>query len=789
MLITSSIPNLINGVSQQPPTLRLASQAEEQVNFLSSVADGLTVRPASRHVAKVDTVPWSDAFLHTINRDTTERYLVVIRQNTLRVFEAETGVERTVNAPDGWGYITGASKTNLRAVTVADYTFILNRDMMVTMNSATSAARPNKALVYIKAGNYGKKYRILIDGVARAEYQTPDGGASNHSFYIDTGNIAQELLNDLNAWGGGGNYTFSRAGDVITITRSDNTAFTVRAEDGSGGANISAIYDKVQRFSDLPQEAPDGFVVEVVGDQSSGFDNYFVKYDIGGGSTGVGVWKETLKGGEQYKLSGWNMPHVLVRESNGTFTFKEASWVERDVGDLSKMPFPSFANRKIRDIFFFQNRLGLVADENIVLSQDGEYFDFFRSTATTVLDTDPIDIAVTSERVSLINFAVPFNRTLLLFSDQSQFVMEGGSVLTPETASVAQATSFESLPRVRPVGVGQYVYFPVPRGGNSAVREYFVQEGNEQNDALDVTSHVPRFLPKGLFKMAASSSEDTLVALSDLTPSDIWVYRFFFNQEGKLQSAWSKWSFSTEDTILSVEFIESRLYLVSARSDGTYIEAISLESGAVDTGSTIHFRLDRGVDIEDCTAVYDGSDFTDITLPYATDAALHVVVRGDDPTYSEGLAVPVYSRPDSLTVRLRGDWQNAKLIIGQQFLARYVFSTFFMRSSEPGGGVSANADGRLQLRYFAVDYDNAGYFRLVSQPRGRQRFEKTFSGRVLGVESGTTGSFNLATGRFRIPVMCRNLDAYLAIETDSFLPASFTAGEWEASFNTRSRKV
>ncbi len=785
MLITSTIPNLINGISQQPPTLRLASQAEDQVNFRSSVADGLTVRPPSRHLALVDNNDWSDAFLHTINRDVTERYTVVIRNGALQVFDTATGTERTVNAPEGWGYLAATEGSDFRAVTVADYTFILNSTTEVAASAELSAARPNQAMVYVKAGNYGKTYNILIDGIERATYTTADGSTAAHSEDVDTGNIAQELLNDLVAWGGAG-FSFSRKGDIILIERADDTAFAVRAEDGSGGTNIDAIQSQIQRFSDLPKEAPEGFVVEVVGDQSSSFDNYYVKY-VTEGTDGVGVWKETLNGGETYALDASTMPHTLVRESDGTFTFAQPEWLEREVGDLERVPHPSFVGRNIRDIYFFQNRLGFVSDENVITSQDGEYFGFYRSTATALLDTDPIDIAVTTERVSILNFAVPFNRTLLLFSDQSQFVMEGGSTLTPQTAAVGQATAFESLTNVRPVGVGQYVYFPVPRGGYSGLREYFVQEGNEQNDALDVTSHVPRYLPRSLTQLTASSSEDVIMGLSESEPNALWVYAFFFNSEGKLQSAWSKWAFSTEDKILSASFIESSLYLIVVRGSKTYIDVVSLESGAVDTGSSISFRLDRGVDaVEDCAVVYDGT-YTDFTLPYDTLAELVVVVRGDDETYAEGLIVP-HQCPDTSTVRLTGDWTGSCLLIGQKFTARYRFSTFYMRSSEAGGGVGASANGRLQLRYLALDYAQTGFFRLRSKPRGRDWNEKVFSGRTLGVESGTLGELHLATGRSRMAIMSRNTDATIEIVCDSPLPASFTSAEWEATYVTRARK-
>lgn len=785
MLISSSIPNLINGISQQPATLRLASQAEDQVNFLSSVAEGLTVRPPTRILAQVDTQDWSNGFIHTINRDITERYVVVIRDGSLRVFEAQTGLERTVNAPDGWGYLSGADKADFRAVTVADFTFVLNRKKVATVDPTVTAERDNQSLIYVRGGNYGKTYRVFIDDVERATFTTPDGSDPAHSDDIDTNNIAEQLLQGLITWGGAG-YTFSRQGDLVLISRSDNVSFSLRVEDGTGGTNIDAIQSQVQRFSDLPKDGIEGFEVEVVGDQASGFDNYFVRYETEGVG-GVGVWKEHIKGGETYKLLPETMPHTLVREADGSFTFSAPDWAPREVGDLNKAPHPSFEGRPIRDIFFFQNRLGLVADENVIMSQDAEYFNFYRSTATTTLDTDPIDIATTSARVSIINYAVPFNRTLLLFSDQSQFVLEGGDILSPSTVSVTQATAFESLPAVRPVGVGQFVYFPVPRGGFSGLREYFVQEGNEQNDALDVTSHCPRYLPRNLKQLAASSSEDTMVCLADGFDNCMWVYRFFFNSEGKLQSAWSKWVLSEEDKILSVEFIESDMFLVIARNGKTFIETVSLESGNTDVGCSVLFRIDRGVPSEDCTSVYENG-YTTFTLPYETDDDMFLVIRGDDAVYPEGTIVP-NTRPSSSEVRVSGDHTGSALMLGTKITATYKFSTFYMRSPEPGGGMSANSDGRLQLRYIAVDYSRAGFFRIRSHPTGRDVSERTFSGRTLGVESGSVGQFALGTGRVRIPVMCRNIDANIEIVCDSPLPNSFTAAEWEATYNSRSRKV
>ena len=85
-LISRPLPALFNGVSQQPATLRLESQLEDQVNCLSTVVDGVVKRPPFQMVAKVsDNSLAESAFIHTINRDTTERYIVVITNGNLQV--------------------------------------------------------------------------------------------------------------------------------------------------------------------------------------------------------------------------------------------------------------------------------------------------------------------------------------------------------------------------------------------------------------------------------------------------------------------------------------------------------------------------------------------------------------------------------------------------------------------------------------------------------------------------------------------------------------------------------
>ena len=81
-LISGTIPSLINGISQQPATLRLPTQGEVQENGLSHIARGLEKRPCTEHITKiagVTSINSDDVFIHTIRRSEDEAYALIMK--------------------------------------------------------------------------------------------------------------------------------------------------------------------------------------------------------------------------------------------------------------------------------------------------------------------------------------------------------------------------------------------------------------------------------------------------------------------------------------------------------------------------------------------------------------------------------------------------------------------------------------------------------------------------------------------------------------------------------------
>ena len=307
-LVSTTIPNLVNGVSQQPYALRLASQCERLVNGYPSVVEGLGKRPGSRYLGTISSFN-SDPFLHLINRDKTEKYVVAIADGDLKVFDLQ-GTEKSVNFPDGKVYLTSANAvTGLKCMTVADYTFVLNTAITVRASTTLSPTRPYEALVWIKQGAYGATYTLTVAGKA-VSYKVPDGSNSSHSTNVTTDFIATQLFNQIKSKLGG-SWAVTRLGSTLHIRRTSGVAFKVATDDSIGDKGIDALVTKSQRFSSLPARAVDGFTIEIVGDQSSSFDNYYVTYDSEGTADGAGVWKETLKGGEAIGLNADTMPPCI----------------------------------------------------------------------------------------------------------------------------------------------------------------------------------------------------------------------------------------------------------------------------------------------------------------------------------------------------------------------------------------------------------------------------------------------------------------------------------------------
>lgn len=148
MLVNKALPNLFNGISQQPATLRLPSQAELQENATSSVVNGMSKRNPTSVLTTLNRGSASGAlpkrgYFKEVVRSTTERFMLSIEHDSVankpvvRLYDLRDGtMEIPTISPAAEAYLTTINpRDNLVSVTVADYTFILNKSKTVLMEA------------------------------------------------------------------------------------------------------------------------------------------------------------------------------------------------------------------------------------------------------------------------------------------------------------------------------------------------------------------------------------------------------------------------------------------------------------------------------------------------------------------------------------------------------------------------------------------------------------------------------------------------------------------------------
>lgn len=816
-LISSTIPNLINGISQQPHEVRQSSQAEEQLNGYSSVAHGLVKRPPFEVMTALTSLPSTgDTKVHMYERDANEQYLVTVQNETLKVFDF-AGKEKTVTFPDGTDYLKATkARSVFKLMTIADHTFVLNTETTVLEKEDGTIAALEDAdedgwtdpedtsdgVVFIKAGAYATTYDIYMDDKLVATHKTskdkieqvsttyivdqlvanfgstaytasyvkkvattypeqrvgkgkwkyitvPATGTAPVSFKDENGNLVVNLADKA--------YTLKKQGNLIRIsaTDTDNKAFKLRVEDTQGNTHSVSFKQEITDFYDLPPKCFDDYTVKVIGDKGNEADDYYVMYNAA-----KGLWEETRKPLLRTILDASTLPHKLVSEADGTFTFQQIEWGRRDVGDLDSAPAPSFVDKEIKDIFFYKDRLGMLAEEGVILSEVGEYYNFFPITVRASLDTRPLDITVADTKVAFLNNAVAFNGNLLAFSKYTQFAITSDNTFTAANIATSVLTRFESSDKAKPVGAGKNIFFPVLRGRWGGIREYYVDENNDSKDAADITAHVPTFIDGEVIELVSSSNEDIVICTTDNEPSKLFIYSYFWKGSEKVQSSWSVWQ--TEGDVIGLSFIKSDLLAVIKREDGMYLEKLRLAGGeeALEAGYSSPILLDRRVFLP------SGS-----FLPYIAEGMLGITQQG---TVVQGAdAIQTYAGTDAIC-------------IGVPYSFGYTFSQQQTRQTNT---TVPRKDGRLQLRSFSVAYSDTGFFEATVTPSGRDPSIHTFTGKVVGGISSILGGVGLSSGTFRFPVLSNAETVKIELSNNTHLPCQFQNVEWEGVYNSRAVRI
>jgi hypothetical protein len=770
-LIEQSIKTLYQGVSRQPDPVRLPGQVQEAENILVSVVTGgFESRPASRHVSSMPHIVDADTpAIYAYSRDAIEQYLITINNTDLKVFDL-AGVEKTVAFPNGKTYLTATdAEDSFSFVTIADYTVIANKTTTVTM-LASSYVPQYRGLINCRTTNSSTTYTIKLTtgGVTTTIYTNAVTTALSNTA------LATAIIGGLSLPAG---ITAAQNGETIVLT--GTAVFTLEHTGTDQTYGPWAMTDSVPDRKYLPLNAPADYPIRVGSNIDGELIGYWAKFD-----SYEGGWIEAADPHAANFFNPSTMPHVLVREADGSFTFKENEWEGRKAGDVDTVKPPDFVDNKITALAFHRNRLVFVSGETVFMSQSSQYFTFWPDFSTQSLDSDAFGLVASSSSVNDLKHAVGFRKSLFLTSNKAQFEVSGDATFTPSNATVDLSTSYLTEDSCEPITLGNTLYFAAKSGRDAIVFEYQYDDNSVSNIAQDVTLHALGYIPAPLVRMTGDSTNDMIMLLSKTDRSALYIYKMYVDGETKAQSAWSKWTYGTSSKIKWMAVIDGEMYMVLSRNGVVVFEKTFLRYELSDEKHPYQISMDRQTT---ATGVYTSvNNLTTWTAPYAHTDLTRVVLSTDFPAGQVGEVLNV-SYPTTTTVTAAGDYTGGQVILGETYTSSVTLSKLFPRDSN--NQKLTLTGGRFQIRNIVCNYKETGFFRCEVTPEFRTPDVYTFNGRVVGSGDSKVGVAAIsALGGFRVPIKSDGKTVGIRIFNNSEKPMNITSIDYVGFFNEVTRQ-
>ena len=188
--VTQTIHSLNAGISQQPDEQKIPGQVRDMLNAIPDVTQGLLKRPAGKFVktlvGSTDLGKWFHYY-----RDENEQYVGQIqRDGTVKMWDCLTGDPKTVvddtatgtytydDDTTGTKYLKHSANDMIQTLTLNDFTYISNRNVIPDMKRGTADLEPEgdylkEIFIELKSLSYAKQYAVnVFDSTATQSVHT-----------------------------------------------------------------------------------------------------------------------------------------------------------------------------------------------------------------------------------------------------------------------------------------------------------------------------------------------------------------------------------------------------------------------------------------------------------------------------------------------------------------------------------------------------------------------------------------------------------------------------------------
>jgi hypothetical protein len=801
--ISQRISNFLGGVSQQTDDLKFPGQVRELINGYPDPTFGLLKRPGGKFIAElkesnnslIGTSVLDDAHIFTIFRDSSEEYLVALicnqtpsTNNAVKVWRLSDGTPVSVSYGANAKDYLSASKDKYHTLTVNDYTFITNTEKVITAQAAPSYTANKKATIRILTVEYSAEYKVVING-SEASFTTRNSDDTTGNTPVRVLNyedIVDEIASKINALNISG-LTVTKT--ATTVELSCSSAFTISAIGGQGGDALYVFQDTVENITRLPGIASDGRVVRVA-NTTTVLDDYYLEFVAD--SSGNGYWEETRSPSVSPGLTASTMPHQLVRQSNGTFLFEAVDWEDRLVGDETSNPDPSFVGSTISQLFFYNNRLGALSSDNIVLSQTGDYFNFFSQTATTSVASDPIDVSCSGVRPASLFAVIPTAQGLVLFSRTQQFLISADNgIITPQSVNITSISNYEMDEGNLPVDLGTTIAFVTKITSYTRVFEMETRGQQSSPVVVDISRLIPEWIPSTIDQVR-SSPQNSILSLASSEDKLLYLFRFYSTGESRELQSWFKWELSGD--VLHHYINEDTMYVVTKQEHSVVLQRIDL----IQSPDTSTIQTQEGIKVDprldmwriNPTAVYDSvNDRTKIYFGYKHDSNLSPCVVAGQPTGTNNyLDIGLIILPDQVYTDGTGnyvivedqDLTSDEIIVGYLYTMDVELPSIYVRTGD--NNQVSDLTSSLVISRMKVNVGLGGNFDFFIKAKGRTDWTQTFA--VTDADVYLANDVPLSNSKlFTLPLHQKSKNMTIKVQASGPFPVSLLSIIWEGHYS------
>lgn len=590
--------SLLQGVSQQTPQEREDGQLGEQVNMLSDPVTSLRRRGGTKFT---QAIPYRSAnsYIQLVELGGEHRAVIIDTAT------GQVSVVHDISNPDSPRtdlqsnyFKANKGKASIRSTVIRDKMYIVNTEKVPTVleTGQNTGKDPRKYGYFsIRASQFGQQFTVSLSlgsyvktitmsaSTSEANQATPEYIANTIANYIQSDVVSNAK------------FTVHRLGSTIGIEVKDKTGTDVLdiSSTNTGGyvygSDVSRVTSKSELLGTLPP-ALDGYIMAVGNTTNSAYYKY---------SSTSKTWTETGAYAPTYSIL--NTPTIIDLQDTTKITAASMQMDVRTAGDELNNPTPSFIGYGITGISAYQSRLVLLSGSYVCMSRTNDFTQFMRTTVTELLDDDAIEIASASLSSAQFEYAVAYNKDLVLISQEHQAVIPANStVLTPKTAVIYPSTKIDLSLAVQPVIVGRTMYYTYQRGLDYyQVGEFIPNTYTEaQYYAQNLTDHLPLYAQGTCTTMSASTTNNMVVFCSD--SPEVLVNQFMWRGEERPLMSFHKWVFPRK--VMYAQFLREFLVLfMDDGNGGIVVGTLNVQLNQLDDKPVPYTDLYQYVQIQDGT--------------------------------------------------------------------------------------------------------------------------------------------------------------------------------------------